>query len=272
MSEVCVVHLVRKKNGMEPFLSFIESYLKNPAGMSHDLLILYKGFFRQCDIAAYEALLKDIPHSYLQVADFGFDLRPYFIAAERYDSRYFCFLNSFSIILDRDWLLKLYRHIVEPGVGIVGASGSWGCIRPGQVRNGAAWYRRWLRHFVLMCLGRYLGSRFDAFPNFHIRSNGFMIARANMLKIRHGMILSKMQAWMLESGKNGITKQIEQAGLKPIVVGKDGRAYGKYEWKMSNTFWRGEQENLLIADNQTRKFDSANSDWKRSSELFAWGE
>ncbi len=272
MSEVCVVHLVRKKNGMEPFLGFIDSYLKHPAGMDHDLLIVYKGFYRQRDLAPYEKLIKNIPHSFLLVADFGFDLRPYFIAAARHDSRYFCFLNSFSIILDRDWLLKLYRHIVEPGVGLAGASGSWGCIRPGQIRIGASWYQRWLRNIALMCLGRYLGSRFEPFPNFHVRSNGFIIARVNMLKIRHGLILSKMQAWMLESGKNGITKQIERSGLKPVIVGKDGLAYDKHEWKMSNTFWCCGQENLLIADNQTRKFDEASPDWRRNLELFAWGE
>lgn len=95
-------HLVRKKSGMEPFRRFFEPYLENLAGIDHDLLILYKGFHRKSDIVPYEELLENVPHSFLMVADFGFDLRPYFIAAERHNSKLFCFLNSFSIILDRD--------------------------------------------------------------------------------------------------------------------------------------------------------------------------
>lgn len=269
MSDICVVHLVRKKNGMEPFRRFLASYLVNPAGIGHDLLILYKGFYRKADIAPYEELLKDIPHSFLTVADFGFDLRPYFVAAKKHDSKYFCFFNSFSIILDKDWLLKFYRHINQPGVGLVGATGSWGSIRPGQAeRPELPWYKRLARKWLGSCFGIY----FDAFRNYHLRTNSFMIARDNMLKIRHGMILTKMHAWILESGKNSITKQIERMGLKPVIVGKDGNGYDKHEWDVSNTFWRGTQGNLLISDNQTRKYDTATLEWKQKWERFAWGK
>ena len=81
-----------------------------------------------------------------------------------------------------------------------------------------------------------------------------------------------MQAYCLESGKRGITKQVQRLGLKPIVVGKDGKGYEKHEWDVSNTFWRGAQENLLISDNQTRKYDTETSDWKQQWEFFAWGK
>ena len=269
MSDICVVHLVRKKNGMEPFRRFLASYLDNPAGIGHDLLLLYKGFYRKADIAPYEELLKDISHSFMTVADFGFDLRPYLVAAKKHNSKYFCFLNSFSVILDKDWLLKFYRHIKQPGVGLVGATGSWGSIRPGQKeRPELPWYKKLTRKWLGLCFVIY----FDAFRNYHLRTNSFMIARENMLRIRYGMILTKLQAWILESGKNSITKQIERMGLKPVVVGKDGKSYDKHEWDISNTFWRGTQDNLLIADNQTRKFDAASPEWRREAELFAWGK
>ncbi len=269
MSDICVVHLVRKKNGLEPFRHFLTSYLENPAGVDHDLLIIYKGFNRKSDIEPYEKLLQDVPHSLLQVADFGFDLRPYFIAAEKYDSKYFCYLNSFSVILDKDWLLKFYRHINQPGVGLVGATGSWGSISGGNnaIKECPA-YERLARLLVRKLLAMY----FDYFPNYHIRTNGFMIARNTMLNIKHGMVLTKMHAWLLESGKNGITKQVEQMGLKSLLVGKDEKAYALHEWNVSNTFWRRTQDNLLIADNQTKKFDTASMEWRQKCELFAWGE
>lgn len=253
---------------MEPFRSFLASYLENPAGIGHDLLIVYKGFYRKSNIAPYEKLLKNIPHENLMVADFGFDLRPYFIAVQQHNSKYFCFLNSFSVILDKDWLNKLYRHISRPGVGLVGATGSWGSIRPSrEVKHELPWYRKLARKWM----GPYFGIYFDHFPNYHIRTNGFMIARDNMLKIRYGIILTKMHAWILESGKASITKQIEHIGLKPVVVDTDGRSYDKHEWAVSNTFWRGRQANLLISDNQTRKYNTSTLEWKRKLEFFAWG-
>lgn len=274
MPDICVVHLVRKKNGLEPFCHFLTSYLENPAGVDHDLLIIYKGFNREADISPYEKLLQDVPHSLLHVADFGFDLRPYFIAAEKYDSNYFCYLNSFSVILDKDWLLKLYRHISETRVGLVGATGSWGSICPKRrsTQSNMPLWKKLLRPLVWRVLRIYRGMYFDYFPNYHIRTNGFMIARENMLKIRRGLILTKMHAYRLESGKDSITKQVEQMGLKCMIVGKNGIGYDKQEWDISNTFWSGTQENLLISDNQTRKYDSDDSGWRGKWEIFAWGE
>lgn len=274
MSDICVVHLVRKKNDLEPFRHFLASYLEKPAGVDHDLLILYKGFGREADIAPYEKLLQDVPHSFLMVADFGFDLRPYFIAAKKYNSQYFCFLNSFSIILDEDWLLKLYKHVSKPGVGLVGATGSWGSICPGRLttKTNMPFLKKLLRPFVWKAARAYYGIYFDYFPNYHIRTNGFMIAREVMTKIRRGPILTKMHAYRLESGKNSITKQVEQMGLKCMIVGKNGMGYDKQEWNVSNTFWRGTQENLLISDNQTRKYDSDVSGWWGKWRQFAWGE
>ena len=112
---------------------------------------------------------------------------------------------------------------------------------------------------------------FDPFPNHHIRTNGFMIARSTMLKIQRGTILTKMQSYRLESGKNRITRQVEWMGLKSVVVGKDGKGYDKKEWDISNTFRHGTQDNLLISDNQTRAFDAASPEKKHALEFSTWG-
>ena len=112
---------------------------------------------------------------------------------------------------------------------------------------------------------------FDHFPNHHIRTNGFMIMRETMLKIRRGVLLTKMQAYILESGKHSITKQIESMGLRSIVVDKNGKGYEKYEWDISDTFWRRTQGSLLISDNQTRRYDREGLAWRQKREFFAWG-
>jgi len=272
-SDICVVHLVRKKNGIEPFKQFLESYLKYPAGIRHELLILYKGFRRSAERAPYEALLSGVRHSVLTVADFGFDLRAYFIAAERSPCEYLCFLNSFTVLLDKDWLLKLYRHVIKPEVGIVGATGSWGSVRSGQVikREHFPLWKKVLKPLLRPARRAYFDLYFDTFPNDHIRTNGFMVSRTTMGRIHRGVILTKMQVYRLESGKNSITKQIQRMGLNAVVVGKNGLGYDTEQWAGSGTFWRGDQFNLLISDNQTRKYDNGDVDDRRRFELFAWG-
>ncbi len=274
MPDICVVHLVRRKNGIEPFQSFLASYLGNSAGIDHELLIVYKGFFRKTDIVPYEELLREVAHSSLRIADFGFDLQSYFIAAEKCSSKYCCFLNSFSIILDKDWLLKLYQHIRQPGVGLVGATGSWGSIGKTPIKldkEGFSYLRQLARYLYKYFTKAIINRFFLKFPNYHIRTNGFMIERDIMLKIARGMIIIKIQAYFIESGRYSFTKQIELMGFRPIVVGKNGRGYEKHEWNISSTFWRGVQENLLISDNQTRLYDKEDSVKKKKREFFAWG-
>ena len=274
MPDICVVHLVRKKNGIEPFHNFIKSYLENSAGVDHELLILYKGFTGKTDILPYENVLSDVPHSLLEIADRGFDLRSYFVAAEACRNKYCCFINSFSVILDKDWLLKLYKNISQPGVGLVGVTGSWGSMGHGLIiKTRAKSYMSKLKRALFKYPKKILVSiYFLPFPNHHIRTNGFMIRCSTMQKIRRGMLLTKIQTYMLESGRHGITRQVEEMGLKSLIVGRGGRGYEKDEWGISNTFWHGEQENLLISDNQTRKYDSGDLKWKQKWERFAWGK
>ena len=269
MQDICVVHLVRKKNGTEPFRIFLESYLNHQAGIEHTLLIIYKGFSGKSDVAAYENLLEGIPHTCLFLSDIGFDLRPYFIAARKSESKYLCFLNSFCVILDDYWLLKLYTHIEKPGVGLVGATGSWGSVRPSPLtlRKHAPIWKKIIRPLARVYFSYY----FESFPNAHIRSNGFMVARDNMIKIKYRLLLFKMHAYFLESGKTSITRQIQGFGLSAIVVGKDGIGYEINDWQLSNTFWTQKQTNLLIADNQTRRFEAADSPTRSFLENFAWG-
>ena len=98
-----------------------------------------------------------------------------------------------------------------------------------------------------------------------------MISNVNMRNIRHGLIFAKMHAFRLESGNNSITNQIKKMGLNVIVVGKDGLGFDENEWHASNTFWTSKQSNLLIADNQTRRFEAADTQTQSFFKIFAWG-
>jgi hypothetical protein len=99
-----------------------------------------------------------------------------------------------------------------------------------------------------------------------------MVARDNMIKIKLDSLFLKMHTYRLESGKKSITRQILAMGLSANVVGKDGISYDINDWQLSNTFWTQTQSNLLIADNQTRKFNLADSQTRTFLECFAWGK
>ena len=68
-----------------------------------------------------------------------------------------------------------------------------------------------------------------------------------------------------------MTRQIMYMGLKPLVVGRDGRAYEKEEWFESGTFRSHGQHNLLVADNHTRRYSEADEHDKRIIEQVTWG-
>jgi hypothetical protein len=268
---VAVAHLVRAKNGVEPFRRFIESYLAHPPGIPCDLLIIFKGFPRNRVPPDYADILKGRGHVPFFVDDKGFDILPYFKTAERFAYDYYCFLNSYSIILADDWLGKIYTDIRKRNVGLVGATGSYQSIYSGSTE----WKKRGLPLWKRV-LGTpwklYLKMYFDPYPNYHIRTTAFMISRDVMLKIRHGKIRMKMDAWRFESGKRSLTKQVLAMGLKVLISGKDGRAYEKENWHNSGIFWQGEQENLLVADKQTLRYTHGDSKERQFFKHFAWWE
>lgn len=282
MPEICVAHLVRARNGLKPFLGFLESYAANNGGKEHDLLIIYKGFGGKRAVVEYERSLNGLPHKTIFVRDTGFDIRPYFIAAGTFDYRYFCFLNSFSVLQDRDWLLKMHRCISQDGVGLVGATGSYqspfndylyylGHLDKNSPRiplYARIGYSLGIEKLLLKILGHY----YHPFPNFHLRTNAYMIPRALMLKIRRGPVRFKFEAYRFESGKDSLTRQIMGMGLRVLVVGKDGIGYETEDWCRSKTFWRDGQQNLLISDNQTRHYADGDDETRKWLFRHAWGE
>ena len=70
-----------------------------------------------------------------------------------------------------------------------------------------------------------------------------------------------------------MTRQLLKKGLEPLVVGRDGRAYGMGEWYESRTFRSGDQSNLLISDNHTRYYAGADPEERRCRcRARRWGE
>jgi hypothetical protein len=275
--ELCVAHLVRRTNGIDVFRGFLESYRHNPAGMPHELLLIFKGFSGAHELAPYNALLEGVPHKRTLVRDFGYDVRPYVKVAREQPYPHFVFLNSFSRVLVAGWLEMLYRHARRPGVGIVGATASYQSLASDHHAFKRA-PRPDLPVYVQALLPLYRSVRyvlairrqFPEFPNYHVRTNAFMVAREVMAGLRTEPFLRKWDALRFESSRRGMTLQIRATGLQALMVGADGRAYEPPDWPLARTFWISQQENLLVSDNRTRAYDEGSSELREQLAFRAW--
>jgi hypothetical protein len=296
MPGVAVVHLVRRQNGLAPLERFLESYGAHPAGLAHELVILFKGF-RGDGTPGYESLLKGLPHKRVFVPNRGFDVNAYFAAVERLDYDCFCFLNSYSRILASDWLAKMHRWTAQKGVGLVGATGSYQSLSSAHLdrlqtlrslpavkrfQANVAHVRAEPRFSALARRGMNWMLRkagvwepvrdFPLFPNYHLRTNAFMGTRQTLCRVRIEPMRIKLSAYKFESGKDSLTNQVLNLGLKALVVGRDGEGYEPERWHLSDTFWQSREENLLVADNQTETYLATEPMGRARLATHAWGE
>lgn len=269
-NDICVVHLIRACNEIETVERFLNSYQYHPAGMKHDLLFILKGFRKSEITFELESLLNQHNHQRMNIPDEGYDIDSYITAAKLLQNEYLCFFNSFSEILDDNWLEKLYVHVSSKGCGMVSATGSWESLYTDSLSAGRKlplYY--WIRKIVASKIKR----NFLPFPNPHLRTNGFCISKKLFLDITRGYtIKEKNDTFPIESGRDGISRRIASRGLNLLVVGRDGRAFYPNEWPISGTFRQDEQENLLIADNQTRMFIDADNSTRIILSQHAWGK
>jgi hypothetical protein len=282
VSSICVVHLIRRGNDIACLERFLRSYRRQSAGIDHELVFLLKGFPEGFVEPEIESLIRNVRHDRLWAPDRGYDLETYWLLVSRKASDYYCFLNSFSEILNAEWLAKIYASASEKSVGIAGATGSWESLYQdhlnaatdivrqrgiaGLLNSGAAF--NWLR---LVAKSGTRRMQFSPFPNPHLRSNAFMISSSCARQLNVGRVRSKESAWKMESGRHGITAQILAMGKRAIVVDIEGTGYEWQQWAESGTFWQSRQECLLVADNQTRRYQEATESQRENLSRLAWG-
>ena len=264
-----VVHLVWVPLGPEPLRAFLRSYAAHPAGVEHELVIVLNGAAGTDPAALRErerllAELAGTKHTLIALERPVLDLEAYGEAARLLEHERLCFLNSYATILADDWLAHLADALAQPGVGLVGASGSW--------ESQAEWRRGRLRHRPqqLLALPR-ARSDYPRFPNPHIRTSAFMLERARGLEFGLTQLPDKRSTYLLESGPRSITRSVQAQGLRAVVVGRDGHIYDVEAWPESHTFRSGQQENLLIADNQTGDYQHASPAVRRRLSRGTWG-
>ncbi len=287
---------MRFSNGTEPVDAFLSSYKRNNAGCDHDLVLLCKGFPDRDALEPVRRRGREVNAAEFVVSDRGFDVTAYSAAASALPHRRLCFVNSFSTVIASHWLARLSSVLDEPGVGVVGASGSWASHRSlalsvMRLPNGyrGALGERSARVSALRSLSdvprqgrlrRYSRAAADlsrelvgysGFPAPHVRTNAFVIERELLLSLRTGTLRTKSAACRFEGGIHGLTGQIRGRGLAALIVGCDGIALAPEAWPDADIFWQGRQCQLLVADNQTRTYQHGGASVREALARRAWG-
>ncbi len=239
--------------GDGPIERFLASYERFAAGAEHRLVVVFKEFREPGALEAVRARFADVAHEELLMPDPALDLVAYPHVARQVEAPWLYFLNSNSVLLDDGWLAKPLAHLRRPEIGLVGATGSY-------EGSAASLPARLLRRRALL-----------PFPNPHIRTNAFLLERELCNALDWGDPSSKGGAWQVESGPNGLTRQVQARGLEAVVVGRDGEAYPVDRWAEAAVFRSGEQRNLLVADNRTRDYAEGDARYRRKLTRLAWG-
>jgi hypothetical protein len=329
-ASVAVFYLARLAEGPAALQRFFASYRNHPAGMSHELVVIAKTDSEDRDLAKISDMA-GVPHRLFRFPDDGgMDIHAYAAALRATDCEYGCFLNTFTQLRADDWLAKLHAGITTPGVGLVGATGSyeslhdswkilnavsWCCLQRTAYDPAIAaafeWYlkmaaARWLKPGTHLDRRLLAGIKaalrlqadwktslatfedqvwtsliapggpaepwaaFPRFPNPHIRTNAFMVAKQTFEELTP-VAASKLACCRFESGRTGLSRHVAARGLGLLVVGSDGQGYPVDAWPESGTFRSGVQENLLATDNQTDAYDSMTTAVQRTHRVLSWG-
>ena len=299
------MHLVWAPLGPDPLRRFVDSYAAHETGADHRLVVIYNGFGAHQDTGPWDAALRGIAHEVLRLERPVLDLVAYREVAERIPAGRYCFLNSYSVVLADGWLGLMVDAMCGQAVGLVGASGSWASMSSltrYQLGLGGPYAHVFGdRHDVHEQLGSLSGEGdpgspirlrerrapgalralravadqslgFFSFPAPHVRTNGFLIWGEVLRSVRTRALSGKIDAHRWESGRRGLTTQVQSFGLQTLLVARGGTTFAPEHWHLSRTFWQGEQEGLLIADNQTESYARGDQRMRRFLARYAWGE
>lgn len=257
-----LVYLIWPPLGLEPVNAFLASYRAHMPGADHELIMLQNGDGSESD--PLRTHLLGLGHRMLTLERPVLDLAAYAEAARQIEHDRVCFVNSYSVVLADGWLGHLSKALEDPSIGLAGATASW--------ESHAKWMRGAVKGWPRR-LAQLPGWRrdFPSFPNPHLRTTGFVADRKLLLQMRLECVHDKYSAYLLESGRASITKQVQRRGLRTVVVGRDGRAYDVDDWPNSATFRSGGQKNLLVSDNRTRDWEHASLRGRRRLARYAWG-
>jgi len=264
--KILVCYLMTSFDHSNSLRNFIEKYKKFPSGIDHQLLICFKKIQNK-KLDLIRNLLKDINYiEFIDEEDFNdFDIGSYKRVANSFSSRLIFFLNGNSYPNCKNWLKLVFDNYVEKS--IVGTSASnlslLSSLKLKKIHKFFSFYFRLIKY----------KNNYYSFPNPHIRTNGFLINSDDFSSfIKDKYIKNKEDAWMIESGKLGLTNYFKSKGYKIYVVNSKGDKFLEKDWKLSETFNYKDQNKYIISDNQIRKYLNQSNSEKKTLQYKTWGD
>lgn len=279
-ASVSVLYLCWLPYGVDCFQDFVDSYKKFDAGIDHDLVIVFKGWTQPDDTLPFIRILQagNIKFHQLSYTGDNLDVSTYYWAAQQLHAEYILFLNTRSRILAVNWLRHFYELSRNIPTSVFCATGSWQSYASSVFTIHKFTYERnksvkqnFDKYKLFMKAATLWWYYFPLFPNPHIRTNAFFINRELFLSLQIGKVFTKIDAYRFESGRNSFTNQLRRKGYQVALLSKDGKMFTEKEWPVSNIFWQGFQENLLISDNQTEAYFHSDIENKKLLKRLAWG-
>lgn len=286
MNNIAVVYLSYVPFGTDFLRNFLNSYKKYKAGISHNLIIVFNGYHNEMEIEPFLEILNEASIEFqIEKTTSKYDIDVYyFLTNKLHNFEYFLYLNTYSSILNGNWLTHYYKILNQDGVGCVSATGVWGDFK--HILDYEKALNRLLKfRATFNDVKKIIYFRYNFYPTVgvHLRTNAFMIKRDIFLSIQRpkvkplliaylfGLNRKKIRSFCFEHGNNSFSKQLIYKGYKIKIVNKYGLGLNVEQWADSNVYWNGTQENLLIEDNQTMKYQNSSTEVRKTLTFIAWG-
>jgi len=291
---VAVIYLAYGAEGYQAYVNrFFDSYKAHASGAPHQLIIAATAY--RDNPTGYETLRQlaiENDAKIIDLPDGGQEFGAFYRVAKCLTTDYiFCFVTS-GRIMHPNWLaVFMSANQSHPQCRLIGSSGSWETSYPGlrvvlkryfasnkpnrsqssETTTRVPQHKRSISQIIKRlfdCISIYV-----QFPNYHIRTNGFLIERQLYMQYidRYGMPRTRKEAYDIEHGRNHLSKFVKESGFDIGVVGANGILYAPHEWDKSATFRCPDISNAVIWDRQHDAYVEAGVSEKKRCEQRAWG-
>ena len=263
--KVIVVYLYTKFDLVENLINFIDFYIKNPPGYKHKLLICYK-LLKKEEIKLLRKKTKLIKHAEFidPVKLNDYDFGSYKRIAKLYPNFPIFFNLGHAYPVKKNWLKMIMSHFKNKTM--LGSSGSNESIFSSVLKKK--------KFKIIFNLKNYffLKKNFKEFPNPHIRSINFLLYGKDFLDfVKDKHYFTKKDAWISESGYNGMTNFFIGKKFNIFVINSDNKKFPINHFKSSETYCFSNQKKKLFSDKHSRKFEIAKYIEKLKIQKNVWG-
>ena len=282
--KISVIYLAWGGLPIETVKRFFASYEKYASGYPHELLIISREY-EGTDYALISAYASKYNAHLLKTENTGQDFGAYYTGAKLTDSDYILCMNSHSVIMCDDWILKLIRAKEKyPQMELIGYGGSWQksdtyfeyyneqLKKRYKIKNLVYHMKKnFIRFFNLIDLL----SNIQRFPNYNVRTHAFFINKKIYIdfiekECKNRLPHNKVQAYRMETGNHSLSRYVLKLGYDYCVVGRNSEIYRKEDFDKSGT-WSSLFENYIIQDKQIRIYEALERTKQKILERRVWG-